>query len=253
MISRFGGDIDEIGIFFRQLTITIGHAVASVFAIYVMWTVSPVITVVAFAPLLLVAFVAQLTMRHIQRFREARRYAASRVVGYVAETFGAIQSIKVATAEDTIINEFDRLNDVRRKAALKDRVLQEVLGSIFFNAVNIGTGVILILSAGAMRSGSFTVGDFALFVFYLERITQFMRNIGMLVANYKQIEVSIDRVSYVIEGAPRSKLVEHNEDLHERRSAAGVLQAENGRRSVGRSGDQRSELSPSRIRAGASN
>ncbi len=210
-ISRFGGDLDEIGLLFRMVEISIGHAVASIFAIYVMLTISPWVTIVAFTPLILVALVANLTMKQVQRFREARRRAASRVVGFVAETFGAVQSIKVATAEDTVVEEFKRLNDIRRKTALKDRVFEEILGSIFFNAVNIGTGVILILSSQAMQAGTFTVGDFALFIFYLERMTQFMRNIGMLMARYKQISVSFDRVEYLLDGAPRETLVANNE------------------------------------------
>lgn len=210
-ISRFGGDLDEIGLLFRLVEITIGHAVASMFAVYVMLTINPTITIIAFSPLILVALIANLTMKQVQRFREVRRRAASRVVGFVAETFGAVQSIKVATAEESVIEEFKRLNDIRRQAALKDRVFEEILGSIFFNAVNIGTGVILILSSQAMRAGTFTVGDFALFIFYLERMTQFMRNVGMLMARYKQINVSFDRVEYLLDGAPPETLVAHHE------------------------------------------
>ena len=165
----------------------------------------------AFTPLILVAFIANFTHQRVQRYRDARRKAASRVVGFVAESFGAAQAIKVATAEDTVIDEFKRLNEVRRQAALKDRVLEEVLRSVYFNAVNLGTGVILILSAQSMRAGTFTVGDFALFVFYLERITMFMRVFGMAMSKYKQIGISIERVEYLLGGAPREVMVEHGE------------------------------------------
>src|SRR5690606_38232319 len=156
-----------------------------------------------------VAVVANMTMSRVQRYREEYRQSAARVIGFVAETFGAAQTIKVATGEETVIDEFSRLNDVRRKAALKDRVFEEVLRSIFYNAVNIGTGVILILSAQSMRAGTFSVGDFALFIFYLERITQFMRVFGMAMSKYKQIGISIERVEYLLGGAPREIMIEH--------------------------------------------
>ncbi len=210
-ISRFGGDLDEIGQFFQWLEMLFGHAISTVVAIFFMVSINPLITLVAFAPLVLVAIVANMTMSRVQRYREEYRTAAARVVGYVAETFGAVQTIKVATGEETIIGEFNRLNDVRRKAALKDRVFEEVLRSIFFNAVNIGTGVILILSSQSMREGTFTVGDFALFIFYLERITQFMRIFGMTMSKYRQIGVSIERVEYLLDGAPREIMVKHGE------------------------------------------
>lgn len=208
-ISRFGGDLDEIGQFFQWVEMLIGHFISTIVAVIFMVSINPLITLVAFTPLVLVAYVANRTHRRVQFYRDARRKAAARVIGFVAESFGAAQSIQVATAEDTVIAEFDRLNETRREAALKDRVFEEVLRSIFYNAVNIGTGVILILSAQSMRAGTFTVGDFALFIFYLERITQFMRVFGMAMSKYKQIGISIERVEYLLGGAPREIMIEH--------------------------------------------
>lgn len=209
-ISRFGGDLDEIGMFFRLLEMLVGHWIASLVAVYIMVSINPLIAVVAFTPLLLVALIANLTHQRVQHYRRVRRRAAARVVGFVAETFGAAQSVKVAGREEPVIREFQRLNEVRRVAALKDRVFEEVQRSTYYNAVNIGTGIVLILSASAMRDGSFTLGDFALFVFYLERMTQFMRMFGFSLSRYKQIGISIDRVEWLLGGAPRQIMVEHN-------------------------------------------
>ena len=75
--------------------------------------------------------------------------------------FGSVQAIKVAGAEAGVVTHFRRLNDERRVVAVRDRVFTEILESIFWNTVNIGTGIILILAAGSMRGGTFTVGDFA--------------------------------------------------------------------------------------------
>ena len=209
-ISRFGGDLDEIGMFFRVLEMLVGFSIASLVAVYFMVSINPLIALVAFTPLLLVALIANLTHQRVQYYRRVRRSAAARVVGFVAELFGAAQSVKVAGSETPVVREFERLNEVRRRAALKDRVFEEVQRSTYYNAVNIGTGVVLILSAGAMRDGSFTLGDFALFVFYLERITQFMRIFGFSMSRYKQIGVSIARVEWLLGGAPREVMVEHN-------------------------------------------
>ena len=209
-ISRFGGDLEEIGMFFRLLEMLVGFSIASLVAVYFMVSINPLIAVVAFTPLVLVALIANLTHQRVQYYRRIRRSAAARVVGFVAETFGAAQSVKVAGSEEQVVREFERLNEVRRAAALKDRVFEEIQRSTYYNAVNIGTGIVLILSAGAMREGSFTLGDFALFIFYLERITQFMRIFGMSMSRYKQIGISIDRVEWLLGGAPREIMVEHN-------------------------------------------
>ena len=59
----------------------------------------------------------------------------------------------------------------RKKSALKDRLFNEILGSIFRNTVNLGTGAILLIAGTALQDGTFTVGDFSLFVYYLGFVT----------------------------------------------------------------------------------
>ena len=46
------------------------------------------------------------------------------------------------------------------------------------NTVNLGMGLILILAARAMQSGSFTIGDFALFATYLGSVAALPRWVG---------------------------------------------------------------------------
>jgi ATP-binding cassette subfamily B protein len=130
------------------------------------------------------------------------------VTGFIGEFFGAVQAVKVATAEEGVLAHFNELNDERRKLSLKDRVFNEILQSLFRNAVNLGIGVILILVGQAMREGTFTVGDFALFVFYLEGISELTTFTGLLVARYRQIGVSVERMGRLMEGAPPEALVE---------------------------------------------
>ena len=97
----------------------------------------------------------------------------------------AVQAVKVATAEDDVIHRFNELNDERRVLSLRDRLFNEILNSIFHNASNLATGVILILAGQAMHAGSFTVGDFALFVYYLEFFSDLTAFSGLLIARYR--------------------------------------------------------------------
>jgi ATP-binding cassette subfamily B protein len=60
--------------------------------------------------------------------------------------------------------------------------------------VYLGTGLILLLGAQAMRDGTFTVGDFALFVSYLGFVTDFSQFLGLFLTQYKQLGVSLARM-----------------------------------------------------------
>src|SRR2546425_12378744 len=65
---------------------------------------------------------------------------------------------------------------------------------VFWSSVNLGTGLILLLAGQSIRTGSFTVGDFALFVFYLSMVTEAMTTIGNFSARIRQAGVSAQRL-----------------------------------------------------------
>ena len=52
------------------------------------------------------------------------------------------------------------------------------------------------------------MGDFALFVFYLEFLADLTAFSGLLVARYHQIGISVERMQRLMEGAPANALVE---------------------------------------------
>jgi ATP-binding cassette subfamily B protein len=207
-ISRFRGDVFEISLFALWLNDIQGMLAFGLIAVVMMLGVSPSITLLALLPFIVVGIIASTATDRIERYRRASRKATGIVTGFIGEFFGAVQAVKVATAEEGVLAHFNELNDERRKLSLKDRVFNEILHSLFRNAVNLGIGVILVLTGQAMREGSFTVGDFAMFVFYLEGISELTTFTGLLVARYRQIGVSVERMGRLMEGAPSEALVE---------------------------------------------
>src|SRR5690606_27278562 len=99
--------------------------------------------------------------------RAASRQAAGDVSGFIGEFFGAVQAVKVANAEKNIIRHFHKINDARRVVTVREKLFDDILGSIYRNTSTLGTGVILILVGQSMRTGNFTLGDFSLFVYLL--------------------------------------------------------------------------------------
>jgi ATP-binding cassette subfamily B protein len=207
-ISRFRGDVMEIPLFAIWINdILIGLLVVAV-AIATLLRISVPITLLALLPLVAVGVISHAATRRIEKYRRASRQAEGAVTGFIGELFGAVQAVKVATAEDGVIAHFDQLNDERRRASLRDRLFDEILGSLYRNAANLGTGMILLLAGQAMQQGTFSVGDFALFVYYLGNMSEMTTFFGMLVARYRQLGVSVERMARLMEGAPPQALVE---------------------------------------------
>ncbi len=205
-ISRFRGDVFEISLFALWVNDIIGMLAFGIVAIIAMLTINSSITLIALLPFIAVGIIANSTTKRIETYRRASRKASGIVTGFIGEFFGAVQAVKVATAENNVLRHFDEINDERRKMVIKDRLFHTLLGSLFRNAVNLGTGVVLVLAGQSMKAGTFTVGDFSLFVFLLNGISELTTFSGLLVARYKQIGVSIQRMSRLMQGAPPEAL-----------------------------------------------
>jgi ATP-binding cassette subfamily B protein len=168
------------------------------------------ITLYVFAPLVVVVAVAQLASEKIERYREASRNATGKVAGAITEVFSAVQTIKAAGAESNMLKHIDSLNKQRHNLMLIDTLLTQLLDSVFYNTVSFGTGLILLLGAQFINDGTFTVGDFALFVYYLTFVADFIHFFGTFIAYYKQTGVAFNRMASVAEVKTPKELTEHN-------------------------------------------
>jgi ATP-binding cassette, subfamily B, bacterial len=207
-ISRLRDDANEIANFMAESLILIGFGFFAIMAVFVMARIDWRITLLVLLPFVLVVIAANLGQRGYQKYREAHRIATGKVTGFIGEMFGAVQAVQVADAENQVMGQFREINDVRRRAALKDRLFDELLTSVFRNTTSLGTGLILLLVGGSIATGQFTVGDFALFVYYLGYITEFTGIVGHKIAWYQQVGVSVKRLNELLPEAPAGTLVQ---------------------------------------------
>lgn len=191
----------------------IGNVLFASVAVWVLISINARITFFVFVPLVAVMVIFNRATPQIEKYRQASRDATAKVTGFIGETFSAVQAVQVSGAEARMVDQLHRLNDERRKLVLKDRAFNLLLDSISSNAVSLGTGFILILASQAMNTGTFSVGDFALFVYYLDFVTGFSEFFGFFLAHFKQTSVSFDRMAEFLFNSPVGVLVEDN-SLH---------------------------------------
>jgi ATP-binding cassette subfamily B protein len=210
-ISRFRGDVFEIPLFALWLNDLLGILVYSLIAFIVMININQRITLMAVIPFIFVGIIAGASTNRIDQYRRASRRATGIVTGFIGEFFGSVQAVKVSAAEESVIARFNELNDERRRLSIKDRFFNEILHCLFVNTAQIGTGIVLVLAGKSMQAGEFTIGDFALFVYYLGFITDLTAFFGLLVARYRQIGISVNRMGRLMEGAPPEALTEFSD------------------------------------------
>ncbi|MEO5952518.1 MAG: ABC transporter ATP-binding protein, partial [Chloroflexia bacterium] len=208
-VSRFRDDVQVIARFISWTLDPVGQAFVTILALLILASINPWITLVVFVPLFLVIIVVNLSSRRIRHFRRASQQSIGEVTGLLGEVFGAVQAVKVASAEENVVSYFQKLNEARRKATLNDLLYTQLLNTIASGATNIGTGLILLIAADSMRSSDFSVGDFALYVSYIAWLAQVTSMFGNYLTQYKQTGVSIDRLLTLLQDTPKDALVEH--------------------------------------------
>ncbi|MCJ7551381.1 MAG: ABC transporter ATP-binding protein/permease, partial [Anaerolineae bacterium] len=201
-ISRFRGDVEHFRDFASDWTVeALSKTGAAIVGLVILLGVNVRLTVVLFVPMVVV-LVAVLALSHaMQRARAVSRTAVGRVTAAIADIFGNVQVVKVAGAERRARDRFDRINEARRKAALTDSFYSEMQWTIWSGTEDICLGLILLLGAQVMGDGSFTVGDFALFVTYLSLVTRWVSALGNMTAWGPQTKVSLDRMEKLMMGA----------------------------------------------------
>lgn len=207
-VSRFRNDVLETPVFMLWLNDSMIGILIAIFSIVTMISINPLVTVIAMVPLVITGVLASLTSNRIDRYRRASRQATGKITGFIGELFGTVQGVKVASAESNVINHFNALNEERRKLALREQLFVEILNAFYRNTASLSVGVILLLGGKSMQLGDFTIGDFSLFVFLLGSMGNLTNMYGTMVARYRQLNVSVERMHRLMEDAPSEALVE---------------------------------------------
>jgi len=208
VVSRLMWDVSEIVGYLRFSSFVSGTAVGALVALALMARVNLLLALVALAPLLAAGIIANAVSARLRQYRRASRHMAGSVSAFLGDIFGAAQAIQVAGAEEDVVARFRALNATRRKAALRDSLIGlNAQLSFMGNMAGLSTGAILLLAGHMLRTGAFTVGDLALFVYLLPRVTDFTVLFGMNLTMYKQAGVSLERLVALLDGAPPETLV----------------------------------------------
>lgn len=207
VITRFREDVEhvtETSSFTVDLAGALGLSIA---AGVILVRIDATMTFVVFLPLMSVIFLAERARSRIELYRTRAREATGRVTEALGEAFGAVQSIKVAGAEAGLVAHLAQLNEERRHLMVRDRVLVSVLESMFWGTVQVGTGVVLLLAATRLNNGSLSLGDFALFVYFMGQGADVVYITGLFLARLRQAKVAFERMSGLMRGARPEQLV----------------------------------------------
>jgi ATP-binding cassette, subfamily B, bacterial len=197
-ITHFRDDTEDVAMLVDGIVDVSGGLVFTVVAGFVLGAANATAAAVLLIPLAGVALATRALDSRIKAYRAADREATAAVTGLVGDMMAAATTVKVNDATEPMLARLRVLVDHRRETAVRDRVLDEGVWAFSMGAADVGLGLVLLVSAGALASGSFDVGTLALFAAYLGWLSFLPRMVGRVLARRKQAGVAFDRMRLLV-------------------------------------------------------
>jgi ATP-binding cassette subfamily B protein len=196
-VGRFRDDVRDLVWLADGWVDMAGDVVLAIAGIAIMVSIDPVLTVAVVAPLVGLVFVTRYLGHRVRRIHRGLRQSGAAVTAFVADMFTSAQTLKTSGAEDRAIARFRALNATRGAAAVRAQVTTSFISTVGGGVSTLSTGLILLLGAAAMRRGSFTVGDLALFTTFAT-FSMLPRRTGEAIARARAAGVSTARLVHFV-------------------------------------------------------
>jgi ATP-binding cassette subfamily B protein len=193
-VTHFRDDTEDVTMLVDGLIDVSAGLVFTVLAGLVLGSTNAGAAAVLLLPLAGVALATRALDGRIKQYRVADRTASSAVSGLLGDVMAAATTVKVNAAIEPTMARLKTLVDRRRHTAVRDRVLDDGVQAFSEGAADIGLGLVLVASAGALASGKFAVGELAVFTAYLGWLSFLPRMVGRVLARRKQAGVAFDRM-----------------------------------------------------------
>lgn len=210
VVTRFRDDVEAVHSGAHRLVEVPSSVIWAVVAFVAMLRIHAGLTLALVVPLLGTAALGYGFRQRAVQYRRAARRATDLVTGAIGEAFDAVQAVQVAGAEAQVAGHVAALGDVRRHASVQDRLWEDLVDAAVNTATQIGTGAVLLLTGWAVARGHFTLGEFALFMYFPNWLADLSRALGVVPARLRQVSVSFGRLIGLMQGAPPVALVEHH-------------------------------------------
>jgi ATP-binding cassette subfamily B protein len=210
MIERIDGDVTALANFFSQFVVQIlGNLLFLIGVIVALWLESwrAGLPLTFFAAVVLGAMIRlrAIAVPHWQ----ASRQANADLFGFLEERLGGTEDIRSSGAVAYVMRRLYQYTRERLRTGRQARLVGSLGWSIQGVLMAAGTGLILLFAGQAIRTGTFTVGDFALFTFYLGWVTEFTTVYGHFLTRYRQDGVAFKRMLALMPDEAPDELVRH--------------------------------------------
>lgn len=173
VLSRVTNDVDTLGMGLNQTLHQLITSVATVIGIFIMMlSISPIMTLIAVVTLPISGILIGIVVKHSQKYFISQQAYLGHVNGQVEEVFGGHNVIKLFNKEETVLKQFEEINEILYQSAWKAQFLSGLMQPVMGFIGNLGYVAVAVLGGYLSIKGSIEVGDIQSFIQYVKQFTQ---------------------------------------------------------------------------------
>lgn len=200
VLSRITNDIDTLGQGMNQSITTLITSVTTIIGVlYMMLTISPLITGITVLILPLSLLVILAVVGRSQKYFKAQQRQLGEINGQVEETYSGLSVVQAYNREAAVQETFDQTNNGLYESAWKSQFLSGLMQPLMNFVGNLGyVGVVVSGAALAIR-GTIAVGDIQAFMNYVRNFTQPIAQLAQVSNMMQSMAAAAERVFEFLE------------------------------------------------------
>jgi ATP-binding cassette subfamily B protein len=173
VLSRITNDVDTLGTGLNQTLHQLITSTATLIGVFcMMLSISPLMTLIAVVTLPVSAILVMLVVKHSQKYFMAQQEYLGHVNGQIEEVFGGHNVVKLFNKEDSVLEEFEKNNNILYQSAWKSQFLSGLMQPIMAFVGNLGYVAVAVVGGYLSIKGTIEVGDIQSFISYVKQFTQ---------------------------------------------------------------------------------
>ena len=204
LMSRYTNDIETVS---EALNNSFGSIISCTLnftgTILMMLVLSPGLTLITFAMLVVMSQVVRLVGSRSRRYFMAQQQAVGAVNGYIEEMIEGQKVIKVFNYEETARAGFRQRNEAYRKAGTRAQIFGGIMMPIMGNLSYLNYALTCCVGAVfAIRTGAFGLGGLAAFLQYSRQVSQPITQVSQQVNVILSAAAGAERIFEILDTEP---------------------------------------------------
>ena len=202
VLSRITNDVDTMSSGMNQsLTQLITSVTTIIGVLYMMLSISPLLTLIALFILPVTAVITGIVVKRSQRYFKAQQRNLGDINGKIEETYSGHSVVQAFNREQATIQEFDEINRRLYTTAWKSQFLSGLMQPLTNFVGKLGYVFVAVVGCSLAAKGSITIGDIQAFISYVTSFTQPITQLAQVSNQMQSMAAAAERVFQFLEEA----------------------------------------------------